>query len=299
MHTHEHPHPRASGAFAAAMLVNLGYTAVEAGFGFHAGSLALLSDALHNLGDALGLALAWGAAVLAQRAPTARHTYGWRRATQLSPLANALLLVAFAGALMEESLRRLALPPAVPGGVVMVIAGLGILVNVGSAALFRTGHGSDLNRRGAYLHLLADAGVSLAAVLAGLGMLTLGWRWLDPALACIVAVVIVLTSWGLLRDSFRQAMDAVPAHIDLEQVQAYLEALPLVEAVHHLHIWSIGTAEIAMTAHVIRASADGHDAFLDEVAKALDSRFGINHATVQVELGPGCEHDRDDHAPHH
>jgi len=299
VHTHSHAHPRATRPFALAMLVNLGYTALEAGFGFHANSLALLSDALHNFGDALGLALAWGAAVLAQRAPTARHTYGWRRATQLSPLANALILVGFAGALMGESLRRFATPPEVPGGIVMAVAGLGILVNLGTAALFHRGQSTDLNKRGAYLHLLADAGVSVAAVLAGLGMLTLGWRWLDPALATIVALIIALTSWGLLRASFRQAMDAVPAHINRDEVQSFLESLPGVEAVHHLHIWPIGTNEIALTAHVVRSLVDGHDAFLDLVAQELDSRFGINHATVQVELGPGCEHDRDDYAPHH
>ena len=299
MHTHSHAHPRATRPFALAMLVNLGYTALEAGFGFHANSLALLSDALHNLGDALGLALAWGAAVLAQRAPTPRHTYGWRRATQLSPLANALILVGFAGALMGESLRRFAMPPEVPGGIVMAVAGLGILVNLGTAALFHRGQSTDLNKRGAYLHLLADAGVSVAAVLAGLGMMTLGWRWLDPALATAVALIIALTSWGLLRASFRQAMDAVPAHINRDEVQAFLQSLPGVEAVHHLHIWPIGTDEIALTAHVVRSQVEGHDAFLDQVADQLDGRFGINHATVQVELGPGCEHDRDDYAPHH
>jgi cobalt-zinc-cadmium efflux system protein len=299
VHTHDHPHPRATRSFALAMAINLAYTAVEAGFGFHADSLALLSDALHNFGDSLGLALAWGAALLAQRSPTPRHTYGWRRATHLSPLANALLLVGFAGALMGESLRRFATPPDVPGGTVMVVAGLGILVNLGTAALFHRGQATDLNRRGAYLHLLADAAVSFAAVLAGLGMLMLGWRWLDPALAILVALIIALTSWGLLRASFRQAMDAVPAHLDSNQVQEFLELLPDVSAVHHLHIWSIGTAEIALTAHVVRSRVDDHDAFLDHVTHELDARFGINHATLQVELGPGCAHDRDDHAPHY
>jgi cobalt-zinc-cadmium efflux system protein len=214
-------------------------------------------------------------------------------------LANALLLAGFAGALMSESLRRIALPPEVPGGLVMAVAGLGILINLGTAALFRRDQASDLNRRGAYLHLLADAAVSFAAVLAGLGMLALGWRWLDPVMAAIVSLIIAVTSWGLLRASFQQAMDAVPAHINLDEVQSFLEALPDVEAVHHLHIWPIGTAEIALTAHVLRSRIEGHDAFLDQVAETLDARFGINHATLQVELGPGCAHDRDDHAPHH
>jgi cobalt-zinc-cadmium efflux system protein len=294
------PEPgQATRPFAIAMAINLAYTAVEAGYGFYAHSLALLSDALHNLGDSLGLALAWGAAMLALRRPTARHTYGWRRATQLSPLANALLLVGFSGALLGEALRRLADPPEVPGGIVMVVAALGIVVNLGTASMFHRGQASDLNRRGAYLHLLADAGVSLAAVLAGLGMWKLGWRWLDPALAVLVGVLIALSAWGLLRASFRQAMDAVPAHLDGDKVQDFLLALPGVMAVHHLHIWPIGSAEIALTAHVVRSRVDDHDVFLDQVAASLEKQFGINHSTVQVELGPGCAHDSDDHAPHH
>jgi cobalt-zinc-cadmium efflux system protein len=291
--------PHATRAFAWALAVNLGYTVLEAGYGFATGSLVLLSDALHNLGDALGLALAWGAARLALRRPTARHTYGWRRATQLSPLANAVLLVGFAGALLGEALRRLGAPPPVPGATVMWVAAVGIVVNLGTAALFHRGQSGDLNRRGAYLHLLSDAAVSVSAVLAGLGMLVLGWRWLDPALALAVGLLVAWSGWGLLRSAFRQAMDAVPEHLDRDQVQGFLEQWPGVQAVHHLHIWPIGAAEIALTAHVVRTDTRGHDAFLDEVARELADRFGINHATLQVELGPGCSHDRDDLAPHH
>lgn len=306
MHGHHHGHEGHAGSadvggsrtFGVAMLVNLLYTAVEAGFGFHVNSLALLSDALHNLGDSLGLALAWGATVLARRSPTPHFTYGWRRATQLAPLANSLLLVGSAGALLGEALRRMAEQPEVPGTTVMVVAGIGIAVNLGTAALFHRGHAHDLNRRGAYLHLLADAAVSFAAVLAGLGMLLMGWRWLDPALAALVSVVIALTTWGLLRASFSQAMDAVPAHIDSTEVQRFLVDLPEVEAVHHLHIWSIGTQEIALTAHVVRSGLEDHDAFLERVAHALEAKFGINHSTLQVELGAGCGHDREHHAPH-
>jgi cobalt-zinc-cadmium efflux system protein len=298
-HGHHGPPLDATRPFALAPGINLAYTAAEAGVGWWSGSLALLSDALHNLGDVLGLALAWGAARLAMRPPTPRHTYGWRRATQLSPLANALLLVGFAGALIGEALRRFSDPHPVPGMVVMVVAGIGIVVNLGSAALFHRGQHADLNRRGAYLHLLADAGVSAAAVLAGLGMHWLGWRWLDPATGLVVALVIVAGSWGLLRASFRQAMDAVPAHLDSGDVADFLRAQPGVLAVHHVHIWPIGGGEIALTAHVQRAGTEDHDAFLDAVAHALDARFGINHATVQVELGPGCAHGALDHAPHH
>lgn len=280
-------------------LVNLAYTLVEAGYGLSTDSLALLSDALHNLGDVLGLALAWGAAVLAQRQPTAQHTYGWRRATLLAPLANALLLATFSGALAWEAVRRLGAPPQVPGLPVMVVAALGIAVNLGTAWLFHRGRQTDLNRRGAYLHLLADAAVSLAAVLAGLGMLKLGWYWLDPVLALLVAAVVAGAGWALMRESFGQVMDAVPGHVDQEAVIAYLAAQDGVQQVHHVHIWALGAEEIALTAHLVRPRVDDHDAFLDRLLRTLDQRFGINHATLQFERGTSCTHDTHDHAPHH
>ena len=213
---HAHGHD-ATRAFAWVTLINLAYTVLEAGYGFATNSLALLSDALHNFGDVLGLGLAWGASVIAQRPPTERHTYGWRRATLLSPLANALLLVGFSGALAWEAIRRFDAPPQVPGLPVMVVAAIGIVINLGGAWLMRGGHAHDLNRRGAFLHLIADAAVSLAAVLAGAGIWALGWAWLDPATALLVAVVVAVGSFGLLRESFNAAMDAVPRGIDQQQ----------------------------------------------------------------------------------
>ena len=298
-HSHGHSHSRSSAtrAFAAVTLLNLGYTVVEAGYGFATDSLALLSDALHNFGDVLGLGLAWGAAALARRPPTDRHTYGWRRATLLSPLANALLLVAFAGALGWEAVRRLGAPPQIPALPVIVVAAIGIAVNLGAAWLMRGGH-HDLNRRGAFLHLLADAAVSLAAVLAGTGMLTLGWTWLDPATALLVGVVVAVGAFGLLRDAFNAAMDAVPAGIDQAAVQRHLAAQDGVVAVHHLHIWSLGAGEVAMTAHLVRPGDHDHDGLIDRLAHELDHRFGINHPTLQIERGNACEHDRHDRAPH-
>lgn len=299
-----HDHGFASGtrAFAVATIINLLYTALEAGYGFYTDSLALLSDALHNFGDVLGLALAWGAATMAKRAPTGRHTYGWRRATLLSPLGNALLLVGFSGALAWESMRRFADPPAIPAMAVIVVAAIGIAVNLGAAWFVRDGeghsHAGDLNRRGAFLHLIADAAVSLAAVLAGLGMLWFDWRWLDPATAVLVAVVVALGASRLLRDAFDAAMDAVPRDIDPAEVRGFLAGQPGVAAVHHLHIWSLGAGEVAMTAHLVRPGAQDHDTFLDAVALALDARFGINHPTLQIEHGGACEHDRHDRAPH-
>ena len=301
-HDHdEHHHHGASTtrAFAIVTLINLAYTVLEAGYGFSTNSLALLSDALHNLGDVLGLALAWGAAVIAKRPPTARHTYGWRRATLLSPLANALVLVAFSGALGWEAIRRFSAPPTIPALPVIVVAAIGIAVNLGAAWFVREGHAHDLNRRGAFLHLMADAAVSLAAVLAGVGMWWLGWEWLDPVTALLVGAVIAIGAFGLLRESFNAAMDAVPRGIDQSEVQAFLAAQPGVMTVHHLHIWSLGAGEIAMTAHLVRPQDHDHDAFIDRINHELDHRFGINHPTLQVERGAACEHDRHDRAPHH
>ena len=295
---HSHAHSDGTRAFAWATLINLAYTVLEAGYGFATNSLALLSDALHNFGDVLGLGLAWGAAVLAKRPPTERHTYGWRRATLLSPLANAVLLVAFSGALAWEALRRFSAPPEVPGLPVMAVAAIGIAINLGAAWFVREGHAHDLNRRGAFLHLIADAAVSLAAVLAGAGIWWLGWNWLDPATALLVALVVAIGSFGLLRDAFNAAMDAVPRGIDQNAVREWLLQQPGVSALHHLHIWSLGAGEIAMTAHLVRAYGTDHDAFIDRLNEGLDERFGINHPTVQIEHGDACDHDCNDRAPH-
>lgn len=295
---HGHHHGNDTRAFAWVTLINLAYTVVEAGYGFATDSLALLTDALHNFGDVLGLALAWGAASLAKRTPTTRHTYGWRRATLLSPLINAMLLVTFSGALGWEAFRRFSAPPDIPAMQVMVVAAIGILVNLGAAWFVRDGHQHDLNRRGAFLHLVADAAVSLAAVLAGLGMWKLGWNWLDPATALLISVVVAVGAFALLRDSFDAAMDAVPRGIERERVLAFLEAQPGVQTVHHLHIWALGAGEIAMTAHLVRAQAGDHDDFIDRITHALDHEFGINHPTLQIEHGGGCEHDLHDRAPH-
>ena len=304
-HDHGHNHGFASGtrAFAIATLINLAYTALEAGYGFYTDSLALLSDALHNFGDVLGLALAWGAATMAKRPPSGRHTYGWRRATLLSPLGYALLLVGFSGALGWEAVRRFADPPQIPALPIIIVAAIGIAVNLGAAWFVRDGHGThghahDLNRRGAFLHLIADAAVSLAAVLAGFGMLWLDWRWLDPATAVLVAMVVALGAFRLLRDAFEAAMDAVPRGIDKDEVQAFLASRPGVQVVHHLHIWSLGAGEIALTAHLVRPESGDHDHFIDQVFQMLDERFGINHATLQIEHGRDCSHDHHDPAPH-
>ncbi|MEP6907740.1 MAG: cation diffusion facilitator family transporter [Pseudoxanthomonas sp.] len=298
-HAPQLPKGSATRVFGWALVINLAYTVLEAGYGFHTNSLALLSDALHNLGDVLGLGLAWGAARLAQRPPTQSHTYGWRRATLLSPLANSILLMVFSGALGWEAIRRFSAPPSIPALPVMIVAAIGIVVNLGAAWLLRDGHGHDLNKRGAFLHLIADAAVSLAAVLAGAGMLAFGWAWLDPAIALLVGIVIAIGTFGLLRDSFNAAMDAVPDHIDQAEVKEFLAGQPGVQAVHHLHIWPLGAGEVALTAHLVRAEHQDHDAFIDSTCHALDARFGINHTTLQIERSPGCGDDLHDAAPHH
>ena len=197
----------------------------------------------------------------------------------------------------KRTLNRFAAPPHIPAVPVIVVAAIGIVVNLGAAWLVRDGHSHDLNKRGAFLHLVADAAVSLAAVVAGLGMLAFGWAWLDPLTALLIGVVIAAGTFGLLRDSFNAAMDAVPGSIDQAEVAAFLSGRPGVAAVHHLHIWSLGAGEIALTAHLVRAEADDHDAFIDATAHELDHRFGINHATLQIERGH-CGHDLHDAAPH-
>ncbi|SEL83469.1 cobalt-zinc-cadmium efflux system protein [Pseudoxanthomonas sp. GM95] len=292
---HSHSHDTGTRGYAVAMLVNLAYTALEAGYGFHTNSLALLSDALHNLGDVLGLGLAWAAAALARRQPTAHHTYGWRKATLLAPLANAIVLMVFSGGLAWEAIRRFSEPPSIPALPVIVVAAIGIAVNLGAGWLLHGGgghghsHGGhDLNRRGAILHLMADAAVSLAAVIAGVGMWWLGWEWLDPATALLVGVVIAAGTYGLLRESFSAAMDAVPQHIDQAAVGDFLATQPGVSAIHHLHIWPLGAGEVALTAHLVRPVAEHDDAFIDATAKALAERFGISHATLQLERGQAC-----------
>ena len=296
-----HSHGAAAGtrAYAIGIALNLAFTALEAGYGLVTGSLALLSDALHNLGDVLGLLLAGGAAWLALRPASARRTYGYRRATLLAPLANGLLLVFASGALGWEALRRLGEPPEVSPIPVIVVAAIGIAINLGSALLFRGGHAHDINQRGAYLHLMADAAVSLAVVLGGVGMWWFGWRWLDPALALGVGVVIALTSWGLLRESLDLALDAVPRGIDRDAVTTFLAAQPGVAAVHHVHIWALGSRDIALTAHLVRPQATLDDAFVDDLSHRLRETFGIVHVTLQIERGDACtapQHDCDGQA---
>lgn len=270
-------------AFAIGVTLNIAFVGAEVAAGLWTGSLALLADAGHNLSDVLALLLAWGATVLAKRAPAGRRTYGLRKATVLASLANAMMLLVAVGMIVSEAVHRFSEPAPVETSIVMLIAGLGVLINGATALLFVRGSQSDLNVRGAFLHMAADAAVSLAVVI-GAGVIALtGTLWIDPALSLGIAAVIVLGTWGLFRDSADMAMDAAPRTIDVEKVRRWLADQPGVEDVHDLHIWAISTTETALTAHLLRPANTDADAFLHATCEGLASRFGIGHSTLQVE----------------
>lgn len=275
-------------AFAIGVVLNSAFVLVEAGVGLWTGSMSLLADAGHNLSDVLALVLAWGATVLARRAPAGRRTYGMRKATILASLANAVLLLVAVGAIASESVHRLLQPTAVDTDLVMLAASFGVLVNGATALLFMRGRHSDLNVRGAFLHMAADAGVSLAVVIGAFVMARTGLLWVDPALGLVIAAVILLGTWGLLRDSADLALDAAPRGIDVDEVRAWLAGLPGVEGVHDLHVWALSTTETAMTAHILRPGNADADGFLQATSEELARRFHIGHATLQVETLETC-----------
>jgi cobalt-zinc-cadmium efflux system protein len=290
-HDHDHDHAHHHGpanydrAFAIGIALNIGFVVAEAVYGFLANSLALLADAGHNLSDVLGLLLAWGAASLAKRLPSARYTYGMRRTSILASLTNAMLLLVAVGAIVWEAVQRLGRPEEVAELTVIWVAALGIAINGGTALLFMAGRKGDLNIRGAFLHMASDALVSLGVVLAGLLILATGWWWLDPAVSIAIAVVIVIGTWSLLKESLDLALDAVPANIDRDAIESYLGALPGVTEVHDLHIWAMSTTEVAMTAHLVRPGATLDDKLLMAACRDLSGRFGVGHATLQIEAG--------------
>ncbi|WP_076857935.1 cation diffusion facilitator family transporter [Bradyrhizobium mercantei] len=280
---HSHAPDSFGTAFAVGASLNTAFVIAELIFGYSANSLALVSDAVHNLSDVIALLLAWGGAWLAGRRPTDTHTYGYRRASILAALFNAGLLLIAVGGIAVEAINRFREPAEVASWTVVWVAALGILINGGTALLFMRGRDSDLNVRGAYLHMAADAGVSLGVVIAALLIMATGWQWLDPAISLVIAVVVLLSGWELARDSVNLALDAVPRGIDLKQVRDYLAALEGVTEVHDLHIWAMSTSETALTAHLVRPG--GHDdVFLHRVCAELSERFSIHHATLQVEI---------------
>jgi cobalt-zinc-cadmium efflux system protein len=283
-HSHHHGPTAFSRAFALGIGLNTGFVAVEAFYGWRADSLALLADAGHNLSDVAGLVLAWGAALAAGRQPDHRHTYGWQRASILAAFANAVLLLVAMGSLLWEAFHRLQSPPPADGMTIVVVAAIGVAVNGATAALFISGRKSDLNIRGAFLHMAADALVSLGVVAAGALYLLTGWTWLDPATSIAVALVIIAGSWGLFRGSLHLLFDGVPESVVLAEVDGLLRALPGVEDVHDLHVWAMSTTDIALTAHLVIPAGHPGDAFLERIREELHDRFHITHPTIQIEL---------------
>jgi cobalt-zinc-cadmium efflux system protein len=291
VHAHDHSHGHAGHshvpedfgrAFAIGAALNTAFVIAELVFGYTANSLALISDAVHNLSDVAALLLAWGASWLSRKQPTQRHTYGYRRASILAALFNAGLLLVAVGGIAVEAVDRLRSPAPVAGWTVVAVAALGVFVNGGTALLFMRGRHGDLNIRGAYLHMAADAGVSLGVVAAALVIMLTGWLWLDPAISLLISAVVFWSGWELARDSVNLALDGVPRGIEPVEVRDYLAGLEGVTEVHDLHIWAMSTNETALTAHLVRPGGSD-DAFLHGVCAELAHRFNIHHATLQLE----------------
>jgi cobalt-zinc-cadmium efflux system protein len=297
-HSHSHQHEAGHGhshapvdfgnAFLIGIVLNTAFVVIEATYGWLSGSMALIADAGHNLSDVLALMLAWAASVAARRPATGRFTYGYKSSTILAALANAALLLIAVGAILYETITRIADPAPVEGMTMVVVAGIGIVINTGTALLFLRGRADDLNIRGAFLHMAADALVSLGVVIAGLAILWSGALWIDPAVSLVIVLVIAWGTWGLLKDSVKMSLQAVPPGISESAVRGYLAGLPGVEAVHDLHIWPMSTTETALTAHLVMPGGHPGDAFLSEIAGELAHDHRIGHTTVQVETSRGC-----------
>ena len=296
-HGHGHDHSHGPGGhhhgpvdtgdwrYAVGLLVNLAFVAVEFGAGIVSGSTALMADAGHNLSDVMGLAMAGGAAWLARRASGPGKTYGYGKATVLAALANALLLIFACGAIAFEAVRRLAEPAPVMSGLIMGVAAIGFVINLGTALMFMRDQHSDLNARGAYLHMMADAAVSIGVVIAGGVIWMSGWSIIDPLVSIVIVVVILIGTWGLLKDSVNLAIDAAPRGVDVEAIRAAFLSLPGVTAVHDLHVWGLSTTETALTAHLCHDRPDP-EGLLAEAQALARGRFRIGHTTLQLEAGP-------------
>ena len=288
-HAHGHTHaPKDFGrAFAIGVLLNSAFVLIETGFGLWSGSMALVADAGHNLSDVMSLLIAWGAAYMSTRPANSRYTYGYKSSSILAALANAGLLLVALGAILFETIDRLFDPRPVEGWTMVAVAGVGIVINAATAMLFFSGRKHDLNIRGAYLHMAADALVSVGVVIAGIAILLTGAWWIDPVTSLVIVAIIGAGTWGLLKDSVKMGLLAVPDRIDEPAVRAFLSALPGVTAVHDLHIWPMSTTETALTAHLVMPGGYPGDTFLRDLAHELGHDFGIEHATVQVEVGEG------------
>ncbi|PKL42987.1 MAG: cation transporter [Candidatus Riflebacteria bacterium HGW-Riflebacteria-1] len=288
-HGHSHHHGHSHGpvdynrAFAIGVALNISFATVEAFYGYFAGSLALVADAGHNFSDVLGLLLAWGGSRLAKSRPSVRRTYGLRSSSILAALFNAVILLVAVGAISWEAIRRFSEPAPVASMTIIWVALIGIIINTATALLFVSGRKEDLNIRGAYLHMAADAAVSAGVVVAGIIILYTGWSWVDPVVSLVIAAVILIGTWGLLRESVDLALHAVPGGIDPQAVHAYLASLPGVTAVHDLHIWGMSTTETALTAHLVKPTSGDDDELIARASKELHERFTIKHTTLQWE----------------
>ena len=284
-HGHSHTPPSNNAAFAIGIALNLAFVVAEVVYGLASNSLALLSDAGHNMSDVLGLLIAWGAIHISKSLPTKRHTYGLRRSSILAALTNAVVLLIVVGGITWEAIGRFFHPEVVAASTVMWVAAAGVIINTISALLFMAGRDKDLNIKGAFMHMAGDAVVSVGVIIIGFGIRATSWHWLDPAMSILIGIVIVWGTWGLLRESVNLAMDAVPAGIDPYAVEAYLAGLAGVQAVHDLHIWGMSTTEVALTAHLVMPQTPTDDTFLHEVIHELHEDFEIGHVTIQIEHG--------------
>lgn len=285
-HHHHHVVPNKQGRiFVFVIILNMVFVVIEFSYGYIANSTALAADAGHNISDVLSLLLAWSAIILTRKQPSQRYTYGLRSTSILAALANAMLLLVASGGIAWEAIHRFSQPPAVDSLTVSIVAAVGIFVNGLSAWLFMKGSKKDLNIRGAYLHMAADTAVSLAVVIVGLAIFYTGWYWLDPVISLLIVIVILIGTWGLLRDSLKLALNAVPEGIDVPAIYDYLSRLNGVTDIHDLHIWGLSTTETALTVHLVMPEGHPGDAFMDNIVQTLNEHYSVHHSTLQIEQG--------------
>ena len=281
--SHDHSVKNYNKAFALGVTLNITFVIVEASYGIMADSLALIADAWHNLSDVISLLLAWGASYLSSKPATLRRTYGLKKATVLASLISAVLLIFALGGIAYEAVQRFANPQGINGLTVIIVAGIGVFINAATAMLFMADQKHDLNIRGAYLHMLTDAGVSLGVVVAGIVFMFTGWLWLDPAISIIIVLVVLIGTWGLLKDSLNLSLDAVPKDINIVEIKDYLESLNDVIEIHDLHIWALGTRENALSVHLVSKETLINNDLIHKVQKHLHDTYKIEHATIQIE----------------
>lgn len=286
-HDHSKEKNNYNRSFAIGVILNIVFVIIEVSYGIFSDSLALIADAGHNLSDVLSLMLAWGASVLAKKASTDERTYGFRKATVMASLISAILLLIALGGITWEAIERFLNPKPVEGMTVIVVAGIGVIINTLTALLFIKGQKEDLNIRGAFLHMAADAGISLGVVVAGIFIIIKGWLWIDPVVSFVIVAVVLVGTWGLLRDSMNYAMDAVPNNIDISAIRNYLMGIDHVNRIHDLHIWPLSTTETALTIHIVVNDDSLDNNLLINIQKHLHDHFGIEHSTIQVETSIG------------